>query len=73
MVVANTGDEDSMSRISFGLKYYLTPGTFLHLEYFQQDNTMGYPAAAGGAGRLIDVDTDMIMIMAVIDWYSKIA
>ena len=68
MVVTNTGGEDSMSRMSVGLRYYLSPGTFVHLEYSKQNNRMGYPAAANGAGRVIDVDSDMFMIMAVIAW-----
>ena len=68
MVVSNTGNEDSLSRISMGLKYYLTPGTFLHLEYFIGDNGLGYPAAANGAGRVTDVDMGGAMLMVVIDW-----
>ena len=68
MLVANTGAVDEISRASVALKYYLSPGAFLHLEYSAQDNRFGYPAAANGAARALDVDSHMIMAMFVIDW-----
>jgi hypothetical protein len=62
-VVKLSGDVDEMRRWTVGLRYYFQANMFLYLEYANQQNMIGYPSAANGAARVVDVDSDWFMVM----------
>ena len=54
---------NDLAKFTAGLRYHFNPSTFMQLEWFRQNNMIGYP---GDVGTSMNVDSDTFMLMVAV-------